>query len=528
MNDSITLIEETNKRKTNLFFKIWKNVYTRNLILKHLRLFNLFPFSIDSKLKFQSKILEDNKNHINSISIKSRVIPRVGDKKIDLDVLFKKFEGISEWVESIEFEILSNVPFLSDSFDSIKLTDHQVKCINKVKSITINSYLNQNNKLEYLNYFSNLVSLDLKECLYLNTYEGLFPKQLKNLKLIDKSNLKILKNQLPIGLETIEFGSYFNHPIDGFLPNSIKSIKFPIDCDFDKPIDSYMLPKSLTKLSLPRDFNCSLIKGALPNTILKLKLPNFLSRTNKMLEFKIFEKNGNINSNEHLSKFIKHSYMIPPSVTQLSIIDCKEELIQHNINSLHLVFDKNNKYDQFYKEFLNFDNDIIKSIDIISLIDNKPLDVVYIKHIDINCFKGLINLNLSKFQYNSCKKPIKNFKVFPNLKCLNLGEYKSPLNEHSLPSTLELLELPSNFKQPINKKWLPPLIKHLIIKDNNTPISIENLPHSLESIWIRNDHYQLKQFQFFIPSLGKLKIVQENKIHLVYKKILKKDYQKYY
>ncbi|EAL73624.1 hypothetical protein DDB_G0268342 [Dictyostelium discoideum AX4] len=279
------------------------------------------------------------------------------------------------------------------------------------------------------------------------------PKQLKYLKLNYYYNEPIIENQFPMGLQ-------------GYL---------------------------LNLLNLSKSYDSSLIDGVLPNSILKLKFSNYTNKSilHTRLEFKIFEKDGNISLNNQLSKFINNLSIIPPSVTKLSIFYGYEQVIPYQIKYMHLEFSRNNQYDHYYKQLLynNGDGDNkIKSLNIISLLENKPLDIYYENN--FNCFNGLINLNLSNFEYKSFKKPIKRFTSF-----------------NSLPETLELLELGKNFKQPINKKWLPPSIKYIIINDINTPISIGDLPNSLISIWIRDNHYQLKHFKYFTPLLGKLKIV---------------------
>ncbi|KAM9986405.1 hypothetical protein ACTFIY_010827 [Dictyostelium cf. discoideum] len=544
--------EEIDEKSTLLFFKIWRNVYTKKLILKHLRLFNLFPFPVCCSDLENKQIINENKNHINSISVKcDKILFNENEETINYDDLLDKFNNISEWVESIELKLFLNIPLSSSNEDlskSIQVNDNQLKCLNKVKSISIKTYLQQNLNYQFFNLFPNLVSINLGDCLnQIIIKPGVLPKQLKHLKLNYYYNEAITENQFPMGLQVLEFGNSFDQPIDN-LPNSLTTIKFPNDSFFKKRINSNNLPKSLTKLNLSKSYDSSLIDGVLPNSILKLKISNYTNKSilHTRLEFKIFEKDGNISLNNQLSKFINNLSIIPPSVTKLSIFYGYEQVIPYQIKSMHLEFSRNNQYDHYYKQLLNNpygggggggdgngngngdgdgdggDNKI-KSLNIISLLENKPLDIYYGNN--FNCFNGLINLNLSNFEYNSFKKPIKRFTSFKNLKCLSLGEFKSSLNQNPLPETLELLELGKNFKQPINKKWLPPSIKYIIINDINTPISIEDLPNSLISIWITDNHYQLKYFKYFTPLLGKLKIVDSINITTIYKRILRKKYE---
>ncbi|KAM9955241.1 hypothetical protein ACTFIW_000741 [Dictyostelium discoideum] len=530
--------EEIDEKSTLLFFKIWRNVYTKKLILKHLRLFNLFPFPVCCSDLETKQIINENKNHINSISVKCDTIGfNDNEEKININHLLDKFNTISEWVESIELKLFLNVLLPSsndgdDEFSKIEINDNQLKCLNKVKSISMKTFLQQNLNYQFIHLFPNLVSINLGDCLnQIIIKPGVLPKQLKYLKLNYYYNEPIIENQFPMGLQVLEFGNSFDQSIDNNLPNSINTIKFPMHSFFKKRICSNNLPKSLTKLNLSKSYDSSLIDGVLPNSILKLKFSNYTNKSilHTRLEFKIFEKDGNISLNNQLSKFINNLSIIPPSVTKLSIFYGYEQVIPYQIKSMHLEFSRNNQYNHYYKQLLNNNNgdgdgyNKIKSLNIISLLENKPLDIYYENN--FNCFNGLINLNLSNFQYWSFKKPIKRFTSFVNLKCLSLGEFKSSLNQNSLPETLELLELGKNFKQPINKKWLPPSIKYIIINDINTPISIGDLPNSLISIWITDNHYQLKHFKYFTPLLGKLKIVDRININLIYKRILRKKYE---
>ena len=102
---------------------------------------------------------------------------------------------------------------------------------------------------------------------------------------------------LPSSLETLEFGEYFDQPLDQRrLPSSLRSLMFGYS--FDHSIDSLVLPHSLTHLGLGYDFNQpirgdifppqlkSLILGRrFKQPIREWKLPNSLTQLQFGLAF---------------------------------------------------------------------------------------------------------------------------------------------------------------------------------------------------------------------------------------------------
>ena len=72
-----------------------------------------------------------------------------------------------------------------------------------------------------------------------------------------------LIENLPNTIEELNFGKYFNLPLDN-LPNSIKSIKFNKYSEYDITLNN--LPKSLEILELPFEYDIP-IKNINPKCI---------------------------------------------------------------------------------------------------------------------------------------------------------------------------------------------------------------------------------------------------------------------
>ncbi|KAM9991715.1 hypothetical protein ACTFIZ_005138 [Dictyostelium cf. discoideum] len=524
-----------------LFFKIWRNCVLKKLIFKFLIMFNLlsFPVDINSSQKF---IKNNDKQFIKSLLIK------VGD--IKKEEIIEKLNNLPNYIESISLYQPNN------SGNSFNLCESLELLLPPVSHLNINIY-NQSN-LKFVpttnnNSFSNLTILEFSSIFNQEIGVNILPITLKKLKFGTYFNKALNENVLPKFLKIIIFGHSFDQSLK-YLPNSIEEIKFSPNSSFKNIINSNKLPQSLKKLTLPRDYNMCLIKGGttLPNKLEKLKITNLNVQTffsfndlrMKHLKLKVYNKNGNLSTNQEILNLLNNNNnnniisIIPPSVTNLIIFynsyhgpfrappppphqQLSSQFSSLNLNATTPIYLFYWIYEKSSKLFLNkFES--IKSISVNIIESDYRLDY----HSETS-LKHLIKLDLSEFYYKFYIKPVKDFKVFKNLKCLRIGNYNSTITSNTLPQQLELLELGSEFRQPIHKKWLPISIKHIIILNDETPISINSLPNSLESIWISDKHYQLDNncFRFFIPLIGKLNIVDSELIKKIFNKIFKKKYE---
>ncbi|KAN0055679.1 hypothetical protein ACTA71_011562 [Dictyostelium dimigraforme] len=481
-----------------LFFKIWRNQYLKNLIFKDMMMYNLFSYSVD--FDSSQQLIKDNEQYVKSLVL--RIPKTLKQEENEINKLDKIVNSLPKGTESIK--------------------------------------IYQTNDIMYdFSIFSNVTTLNFTKFdkpINIST----LPTTLKKISFGSHFNQPLNKKLLPGNLETIILGCCFDQPLND-LPQSIIEIKFLSNSCFGNEINSNKLPQSLKKLSLPRNFNMNKINGILPNQLEKLKITNldetFFNLT-KHFKLKVYNKNGNLSSNEQLSNLLKlKTNIIPPSVTNLTIFyhtfdnpflqpppqqQLSSQFCNVNLNTTTSnLFSYWILYKMTSKQFLDrFES--IKSLKVNCIENNFKLD----NH-SKSCLTNLIILNLKDFNYHSYTKPIKDFKVFTNLKCLRIGNYNSTITFNTLPQSLELLELGDRFKQPIHKKWLPNSIKYIIVLYKNTQISINSLPNSLEKIWITDDHYQLIDFKFFIPLIGKLKISNQLFIWKVTNKIIKKKYDNY-
>ncbi|KAM9968058.1 hypothetical protein ACTFIW_002490 [Dictyostelium discoideum] len=523
-----------NNDNSILFFKIWRNVVLNKIIFKHLMMYNLvsFPVDLDSSLQ---PFIKNNLQYVKSLFVKVDDMQKDA-KQYEIYEIGEKLNDLPKDIESI---IFYQTNFINYSLSNLELPKSLYKLIipfNFDLPLDVGS-----NRV-----FSNLTILEFGSNFNQKIDENILPNTLKKLKFGKYFNQELKNNVLPKYLKTIIFGYFFDKSLDN-LPQLIKEIKFPSNSLFNKLINSNKLPLTLKKLSLPSKFNISLINGILPIKLKNLKISNFGAQINdnnnnnnnkyneksKYLKLKVYNKNGNLSSNDEILKILKlNSKIIPSSVRNVTIFfntfqdSLQGYYLSSQFSSINLNLTKSNllKY-WLYKETskLLLDKfEKIKSIKVNIIENNYKLD-----YHSKSCLSDLIYLNLNEFDYNFYSKPVKDFKVFTKLKCLRIGNYNSTIKFDTLPPSLEVLELGCAFKQPIHMKWLPISLKYIIVLNNETPISINSLPPSLESIWILDNHYQLNDFKFFIPLIGKLKIVDQDLIWKMFNKIFKKKYEFY-
>ncbi|KAN0034850.1 hypothetical protein ACTFIV_001383 [Dictyostelium citrinum] len=510
-------------------------------------MFNLFSFSVDIK-SFQhhhnhpqqtQQFIQNNKQYIKSLIVRvdEPNLVMEGLNNLQNDIISIR---IINQKDSIEFDLVNLISTtIPKSIKILKIIDKFNEPLSSLAIRTKAKSKTNYNNLNRMAIFSNLTILEFDFYFNQSLDVNILPKSLKVLKLGYYFNQIINENVLPKSLEKIVFQNKFNQSLK-YLPQSIKVIKFSYQSNFDQKI--YELPTSLTKLSLPAKYDMTLLKDSvLSNSLLKLKITN-ISRycpvTQKYLKLKAINRNGNFSIDQEITNLldVNISKIIPSSVTNLSIF-------YYNSCTLLTKKFKTSLSSQFSKVKLNVTTSYFSFYSIYKESSLKLLDKFQrIKSLRVNliennfkldnhsksCLSNLINLDLNDFNYMFYTKPVKDFKVFTQLKCLRIGNYNSTINSNTLPPSLELLELGNKFKiQSIHKKWLPASIKHIIVLNDQIPISINSLPDSLESIWITDNHYQLKDFKFFTPLFGKLNIVDQYLILKIFNKIFKKKYKHY-
>ncbi|KAM9972424.1 hypothetical protein ACTFIW_007484 [Dictyostelium discoideum] len=560
---------------TKLFFKVWRNTVIKKNIIHFLRLFKVFYNIIINEFE-DATYTSQNQEFFRRMRI-SIDETNMKNKEFDIELPLRNLPNNIDSIILYQ-ELYKNTNFLNKSLTTTTTTTTTTIINNdKIKSLILHDGFNNRITIENFSIFSNLVNLEFGEKFNEIINDGVLPNTLLRIKFNYLFNQLVNKNNLPNSLESISFGNCFNRDINN-LPDSIKVLKLPEVSEFSQIIISKKLPKSLTYLSLPSTFNDSnLIDGMLPNSIKKLKSSNIVNlssiknKQSNYLKLKVFEPNGNLMSNTEFLKFLKFSHfesittydfsnhvenicddndvyrdvpfetkniyhyqddesykiIIPPSVTSLTLYFClgyhEIEFIPSIIHSIDFSLKRLQKTYSYSTTIVKSPSTLFdKFNEITSLKFDKSNNYFLFDNYLGKSLSNLLHLDISNFNFSNYSKPIKNFnKTFPNLKTLRIGNYNSSFNKDTLPSNLEVLELGEEIVQRVNEKWLPKSIKHLILK-GSTPISINNLPTTLITIWVKDDHHQLYQFRNIIPILDKLIIITEFEIKNVFKRLLKK------
>ncbi|EGC34257.1 hypothetical protein DICPUDRAFT_153570 [Dictyostelium purpureum] len=371
------------------------------------------------------------------------------------------------------------------------------------------------------------------------------PSTVRTLVLGTDFNQPIAPGQLPYGLRELIFSntSQFNQHIDtSILPNTITKLNF--GCGFYQPLTPNSIPPSVTELSLGGSPNTIFgdywsINANLPtllgtNMISKyIVTPNCLPKSINALQLNpsFFIKKGSIpNSVYELQgcnfKFVQ---FIPQSVHKLKLNnDFNRPFKMGELPSHLLTLDLGGDYDQpiTTKTFLN--NPSLTKLKLsthfkstIQPFSLPPLKKLYLGFSynnpqPFNIPQTLTYLDLG----NEMNQPLHNFHMdtAASLKYLKLGsKFNQTIIPCSLPLQLILLELGTDFSQPIDTNWLPPNLKALIIQGSNTTIDEFPLSPLLEYIIIPNNNNK------FINSLYDLNNILKQKRKIKKYQLLEKD-----
>ncbi|GAM20403.1 hypothetical protein SAMD00019534_035780 [Acytostelium subglobosum LB1] len=308
--------------------------------------------------------------------------------------------------------------------------------------------------------------------------------------------VKLTPGCLPEGLQSLELGNNYNHPLTpGVLPSSLTVLSTEM---FNQQLPS-ILPSGLTNISLGRGYNTLLPPLSLPKGLLSLRLRNEL--------------------------YNHPIYSLPSSLTYLSIRSSVQPIdLPPSLTELHLGYTFNNVIDKGY---------LPQSLKILSLTGcfNQPFepDVLpssllelsigysYTHYIRVGVLPPLLNkLQFTSRIYNVLESKaipaslrslalfhcpptmfplpqLTNLRVakgthFPiqslpsSITKLNiLGDFNDPIT--STPNSLVSLSLSDNFNQPLAAGVFPPTLKDIFFcTEFDSPIDVGALPASLTSL----------------------------------------------
>ncbi|KAN0033493.1 hypothetical protein ACTA71_007180 [Dictyostelium dimigraforme] len=460
-------INSTNKQlpinsNNQIFFSIWRNIFLRNEILFHLRLFNKH---INSQISLSYKEIKDYRFHsyLDKIQLLgdcdeiNEPLPG-GITEIKFMTLLKlsKFKNIIPTsTHTIIFDDFYNSP-LDDSIGILP---------SSITSITFGFSFDQKIPMHFL------------------------PDNLQTLIFIGQYNQILEEDVLPSTITSIQFGYSFNQSLNGnWLPRNIKALKFGEE--FSQPVEDInnFLPKSLTSLILPFKYNSSPVDFKMDGSLLEVASTTTTTTTtssssnNQNLEY-LFKSKNNILTTDSIPNYITKlqfdnffDQIIKPNLIPNSVISIKfgtifnssieTNSLPSNLNSI--IFGGN----CFNQKF--------------DFSDLEKLETIIFKHYGFNIPLETCKLppNLTSLAFDRCFNrpiPVGYFLKFP-LKSLAFGGYDWPIKDQTLPSTLTSLNLgvSSHLGSFINS--LPQLETFVLGSRFNGKLEIGQLPNSIKTL----------------------------------------------
>ncbi|KAN0025426.1 hypothetical protein ACTFIU_003687 [Dictyostelium citrinum] len=515
-----------------LFFKVWRNIYLKKLILQHAELFDLYnDIVIESRnglLKFK------NKEYVKSIIYS-------GSEKL-LKIDFIGYDSL----ETIEYKCI-----MECSID----IPNQIP--NNIKLLILPTHNNYNFNLSLLpNSITSIINFNLYPEIYSGSSEYskinnniinnknnndkeddiiLIPNNIKSLIILDNnktnninndnnSNNKINLNNLIKYNGHLEFikvvntHGYFNelqvNNITMFRQLKVLNIPnfiYSDSKDHSNTLDKF-IPKSVTDLTIGIRFNEIITKYTIPNNLksFSLVINHYESRLN----------NNNNNFNNKIKVYgMFEKYSIPSSINKLSI-DCsliinqitKEDHYEcdDHFSDISPLFPNSIKWLRLIGEPIIIKNNgtLPKSLEILEISDDIEIEDGTLLSINntLHTFKVVYEKRLTQ-DYNS-KSIYKNF-YSPLPLTLKRLIIDSP-NFHSfkpnqLPLSITFLEFGNKYNNDITKSGiLPNNIKILKIINKLINISSNALPNSIKTLIVnyKSDLYLLnKTLKSSSPSL---------------------------
>ncbi|KAN0026830.1 hypothetical protein ACTFIV_007821 [Dictyostelium citrinum] len=503
-----------------LFFKVWRNIYLKKLILQHAELFDLYN---DIVIECRNGLLKfKNKEYVKSIIYS-------GSEKL-LKIDFIGYDSL----ETIEYKCI-----MECSID----IPNQIP--NKIKQLTLPTHNNYNFNLSLLpNSITSIINFNLYPEIYSSSEYSktnnniinnnnnnkndkeddiiLIPNNIKSLIILDNnktnnsnnnSNNKINLNNLIKYNGHLEFikvvnsNSYFNELQANNITifRQLKVLNIPNfvyrdTIDHTNTLDKF-IPKSVTDLTIGIRFNEIITKYTIPNNLKSLSL------VINHYESRLYNKNNNNNIKVY-GMFEKYS--IPSSIKKLSI-DCsliinqisKEDHYEcdDHVSDISPLFPNSIKWLRLIGEPIRIKNNgtLPKSLEILEISDDIEIEDGSLLSINntLHTFKVVNEKRLTQ-DYNS-KSIYKNFySPLPlTLKRLiidspNFQSFKS----NQLPLSISFLEFGNKYNIDITKSGiLPNNIKVLKIINKFINISSNALPNSIITLIVnyKSDLYLLNK-----------------------------------
>ncbi|KAM9978473.1 hypothetical protein ACTFIY_012215 [Dictyostelium cf. discoideum] len=523
---------------SNLFFKIYRNLYLKNEIFKHVKLYNKYwkdtvvfkDINRYNSFKFKDYLLNLEYSFRQHLKIPNVEILKIGDK----------FWSHRKLIESIpENFIPSSVKDLSiRKLGYYNNTDPKERLCNfippTVTKLNLRAYCNPLHPGDIVKTLKSLaISMsildELKESLWpdeleldelkISSYRQLkkdcyFPKNYKSLEVsgyapqifnINLLSLSLVKFKIELSklssmnlstLKNLKYLSVWDFIGDiekGFLPEGLETLCITVGNNFNFQVGS--LPKSLKKLMIS-SYNKKIKLGVLPEGLETLYISG---ETEESFEVGVFPSSITFLDFGCLSKSMKqlkvgvlplslNSFLFP-SVYSFEI---EEGLLPNSIGALNLP-----------KSF----NQIITK----TLLPNKIVQLNFGESFNSpilpNILPGTLKYLTFGFVFNQDIDPF----CFPNSieSIIFKSGFNKPLKAGCWPTSLSYLDLGTSFNSDIEPYALPQSLTSLSIEGPfNKYFEPNTLPLSLLSI--RLPSLYTKEIDIILPKLKHLKIGTTN------------------
>ncbi|KAN0041672.1 hypothetical protein ACTFIV_004216 [Dictyostelium citrinum] len=239
-------LDEEKEKSTVLFFKIWRNTYLKNYILRIVKLY----FTNGGWHTFTLESLNNNKNkdYFNKIILKNPIV--VKNNSMQLGKYYNKQDEENE-----------------KKSQSIQLPKYSIKYLK------FTTRVGKDNVVALYPGFipSSVTCLEMDHHFNIPLSKDIIPNSVTDLTFGNEFNQSIEVGDLPSSIQKITFGNMFNKPLKKFsIPDRVISITFGIE--FDQEIEVGVLPSSCVELIFGQKFNKRFKKGSIPNGVKSLKL----------------------------------------------------------------------------------------------------------------------------------------------------------------------------------------------------------------------------------------------------------------
>ncbi|EGC29493.1 hypothetical protein DICPUDRAFT_5964, partial [Dictyostelium purpureum] len=436
------------EKNTYLFFLVWRNFYTKSLILQHLKFYNIHyfqrTFNLDSFCAYP----------------------------------FKKYLGSMKLIFSNSHEkLVTFLNHLPPTVKSIELGSNnaneplEVGCFPKsITNLKLNYWFNQQLEKGVIN--STIQSLTLGKS-FNNSLIDSFPSRgLTYLDLGFEFDQPIFANVLPKTLKTLIFSDRFNQKLYiGSIPKSVENLTFG-GC-FNRDLEKDLLPEGLVNLTFGYSFNkpisvlssysdCYSTEENTPNNNIDIMIDNITL-------------DSNCNGNEEYGN--NNCFKI------ISFLPYKLKSIKFGSN-----FDRDIDFGVLPSTLTSLEFSVVGNF-------NKPITFGTIPN-------SVTNLSFPS-QFNQPIKVNNKNCLPPNLTKLSFGRYfQQDIEKGSIPSSVTDLCLGGiDSNQVIQEGCIPDSVLKLkvgenqIFKSNSLPDSVYSL-QGLNAMYIREIPPQVNSFTF--------------------------------